>query len=892
MKVVGVVNFVRYQANHLYQNPQRTLAILEVFWDFSRRYFFALAFWSLFAAKIQHLYAHLYSLPLEKFLLWGPSFFFQDVAILLLFRIFVKKWTGLIAAFNAILVLPASLIVSGMAAANFSVYVFTGAEIHWRQAKTFTGNAAALRTLLSGLTGFLIGEALLVAAALFTARPIHSFSGGVLHVLAWPFRWLTARLRPCVEPWLQRFQKRNAKNTSLPDPRTYEQIHLEDDYLNDSAGEEEDEEGDYLLDPMGNSRAHEHEFSTQEQRRRTDRMLPRVLVLAFVFLAATLRIVRPSDPMYLYLSGTLPLASFFEGGHRNTPVDTAGLPRSEYRYLDKSTSQGTPPSWDWLSGEPGAGFEDWKTMSNESLHYSPEKNPMHISNLQQPVLESIRSALSDGSVKIKHVVLLKLESARADTFPIRKDSFLYDRIAETHKDKEIPADVEKIIANLTRTAEHLTGFDSGFKHDDNLYSNPKAYGGISARNAYTTSTYTLKSLTGTLCGVTPLVADFNREWEYDIYQPCLPHIFETLSHQKGIAAEPNTTDDFTQWPWHSIWMQSVTDSYDNQDKLTPVLGYQEKLTKEIIEKPGAKHYPVKTKEVNYYGYIDGELRDYIRDAIDDAERDHERLFLTHLTGTTHHPWGLPNDTYASLLGSTKNHNEDLNRYLNAVGYQDTWLADILAILEEKGVRDETLLVMAGDHGLSLPNDGGITPYDNPHVGSFAVPIVLAHPKLPALEVSGPVNSNQIVPSILDLLIESKSIGEESIQPTKDILSLYEGQSLLRPLSQEKDGMQNWQYTVMNTGGSWLAVRSGAKPQFRLVIPLVNDVEWRFSDLNADPNELAPVSRFSLADLATVIRKEYDDEALRWLYDAAYVTNWWVEQNWKKYGYHPKDNDDD
>ncbi|KAJ5648261.1 hypothetical protein N7490_004633 [Penicillium lividum] len=868
-KVAGVVRYVRHQASQLYQSPTRTLAVLEVFWDFSRRYFYALAFWSLFGAKLLHLFAHLYSLPLHKFILWGPSFFFQDVAILLLFRILVQKTSGVIAAICALIVLPFSLIVSGMAAANFSVYVFTGSEIHWRQAKTFTGDAAALRTLLSGLTGFLIGEALLVACALFTNRPIHKFGGGVLHVLAWPFRSLLTRLQPCVGPLVTRFQR----TTSLPDPRLYEQIHLEDDYLNES----DDDDDDFLLDPLSRS----------NPRHSTDRLIPRVLVLGFVFLAVTLRLLRPSEPVYLYLSGTLPLASFFEGGHRNSPVDITGLPLYQYNYLAGKDSSHSPPSWNWMPKEAGPGFTDWKPnlSANESLHYSPLANPLHISNLQQPVLESIKGVLADGSVKIKHVVLLKLESARADTFPVRKDSFLYNRVAETYDDGEIPRDVQNRIANLTRTAEFLTGASSGFQHNDTLHADRKAYGGLSATNAYTTSTYTLKSLAGTLCGVTPLVADFNREWEYHIYQPCLPHVLEMLSNQEGIT---NDTDDFTRWPWHSIWMQSVTEGYDNQDKLTPVLGFKDKYTKEIIESPSAKHYPVESDEVNYYGYADTELREYIRDAIDDAERDHKRLFLSHLTGTTHHPWGLPNNTYEKILGSNKGHNEDLNRYLNAVGFQDKWLTEIIGILEEKGVANETLFVMAGDHGLSLPNDGGITPYDNPHVGSFAVPIVLAHPQLPALEITAPVMSDQIVPSILDLLIESNSLTKKPAKAAKDILSLYEGQSFIRPLIQEQHGVQDWQFTVMNTGGSWLAVRSAVRPQYRLVIPLVNDVEWRFSDLSTDPQELNPISRFNLADLAASLDDKYDDdEVLDWLFNAAYVTNWWVGENWARYRYDPK-----
>lgn len=143
-----------------------------------------------------------------------------------------------------------------------------------------------------------------------------------------------------------------------------------------------------------------------------------------------------------------------------------------------------------------------------------------------------------------------------------------------------------------------------------------------------------------------------------------------------------------------------------------------------------------------------------------------------------------------------------------------------------------------------------------------------------------------MPSILDLLIESSSLSEESTPVAKDIQTLYEGQSLIRPQIQEQDGRPVWHFTVMNTGGTWLSVRSAAKPEYRLVIPLVNDVEWRFTDLKDDPNEMDPIMRFTLQDLAYIIQKKYSEEVLHWLYDAAYVANWWVGENWARYRYEP------
>ena len=572
-----------------------------------------------------------------------------------------------------------SLLMSGMAAANTSFYFTTGAEIHWIKAKSFKADAAAFRTLLSGLTGFLIAEGLLLTSSWFLASPIHQMTGGILHVWAWPFRWLLARLQPCLGKIANRWSRSSSYRQRLPDPEYYEQIAVND-------LEDDDSESDsiQLLDsPRGGGGGGGLPMS---QRRRTDTILRRVFILGPFCLFLLLRYMRPYDPVYMYLSSALTVSPFFDmSKNRGTPVDTAGLPQSgKYDYLKARSSMQPPPYFEWLSGgKRYQGFEDWDERNINRTHYTPEADPLRITNLGNPVFESIRDAVANHDVQIKHVIVVKLESTRSDVFPIRKDNFIWNRIAESYKQKRIPDEVQERIHRLTSTAEYLS---SSEPHN--------SYGGISAKNAITTGTYTLKSVVGTLCGVTPLVADFNREYRYHIYQPCLSHIMNAMSDQADITRD---TDDFTRWPWHSSWMQSVTDGYDNQDKLTPLLGFRDVITREALEKPTAKHYPVKSKEVNYYGYPDTELRDYISDAIDDAERTHTRLFLTHLTGTTHHPWGMPNNTYQQLMAQ----NDDLNRYLNTIGFEDSWIAYLISMLWAKGVADKTLLVLAGDQYVHL-----------------------------------------------------------------------------------------------------------------------------------------------------------------------------------------------
>lgn len=107
--------------------------------------------------------------------------------------------------------------------------------------------------------------------------------------------------------------------------------------------------------------------------------------------------------------------------------------------------------------------------------------------------------------------------------------------------------------------------------------------------------------------------------------------------------------------------------------------------------------------------------------------------------------------------------------------------------------------------------------------------------------------------------------------------------MIRPLIREIDGMQDWQFTVMNTGGTWLSVRSATRP-YRLVMPLVSDLEWRFSDIERDPKEKRHLLAFDLWTLIDLVRVRSGDEAVDWIHNATHVGKWWVHDNWRRYEY--------
>lgn len=536
-----------------------------------------------------------------------------------------------------------------MAAANTSFYITTGAEIHWRQARSFHRDFASVKTLLAGLTGLLIVEALYIIASWFTTPYLYNCVNKVLEILGSSLS----------------FRRKSRK--SLPNPEIYEQV-AHDNY-----------------DKIHSDSVLSLDASENVTRITKKSRLARFAVLFPTVSAILLYCIRPSGHAYSFLSDSL-LLTPFGGSKPHNGHASIDIPSSlgDYSWLENRTALAMPPKFDWLPFEELAGFRDWYAKSNDEeprVHYNPTQDPLHISNLEGEIIDPLRETLQNGSVNIKHIFLLKLESTREDVFPLRKDSFMHNRIRQSYSGR-IPADVEERLAHLTSTAERLTGTPSGF-HGSAI----KPYGGIHATNSHTTGTMTLKSLTGTICGLSPLVADFNREYLHHIYQPCMPHILQALNAQSNGPK----TDNFTSWPWHSAFMQSITDLYDNQNFLTPGHGFQRSVNADTLG-PSTK-----AEKFNFWGYPDNELRSYFLDAINKAERNQERLFLTHLTGITHYPWDMPHNEFVEMVGSTYlPFNKKLSRHLNTIRFADQWLADILEILEDTGVANETLLVVTGD----------------------------------------------------------------------------------------------------------------------------------------------------------------------------------------------------
>lgn len=348
-----------------------------------------------------------------------------------------------------------------------------------------------------------------------------------------------------------------------------------------------------------------------------------------------LELSRPSIP-YDHLSGALPLTlmeafnkkSTTVEGCRNaaTPFPLWDVDRPNFREWSRAA---------WLPPNPPPGFSRWdinpeeraKTdnpswylcgSGNDPGFYDPKADPLKISNLDGEIYEPLRKAFDKHSVEIDHIVLLTLESGRKELFPMQQGTSLFDTLMASHNRKQKQKAFDRL-AKMTPVAQMLTGeyaTDSQGEKVDLGHSTwqdtaEEGMGGLNVRGALTGSSLTFKSMLGSHCGVKPLAVDLLEESLLEIYQPCLPQLFELFNQLKsppepGVPTEGiesrSKSSEALKHPWKSVFMQSIVDDYDRQDIMNDNMGFKHKVVKNTLaEAPPWSRYKPQGPEINYFG---------------------------------------------------------------------------------------------------------------------------------------------------------------------------------------------------------------------------------------------------------------------------------------------------
>ncbi len=159
-------------------------------------------------------------------------------------------------------------------------------------------------------------------------------------------------------------------------------------------------------------------------------------------------------------------------------------------------------------------------------------------------------------------------------------------------------------------------------------------------------------------------------------------------------------------------------------------------------------------------------------------------------------------------------------YDDEISYLDGQLLHLFRLLEEGGWLDDSIVVLAADHGEEFLEHGHIKHCRTVFVSSVKVPLFFRIPGVASRALEHPVQNLDIVTTLLDYLGV----------PTAGLT--LEGKSL-RPLIETGRAGDPYQYSLSG------AYRSVADGRFKLIQDLGGDGFWLF-DLKRDPGETKDV----------------------------------------------------
>ncbi|KAI3394297.1 hypothetical protein diail_2944 [Diaporthe ilicicola] len=909
----------------------------------STSFLFALFLISVTPTKVLHLALHLGTIPLAAFFLYLPTFFIPDVALLIIVRLLLRRERGVGSLVGFLLGSFISCITFVAASCQLGFFTRTGADIQWSAARTVAKDKDGIAVLLSESSSVLVPAVIILALAWFSHAWIYEVSGNVLRALAALWR---ATYNRDAGPILS---KERSDGTDI-EHALDDNYSDSDETIVPSEGDSIFGRGKSEEQPAGLPGR-----LRTSLRRKISKIPQWMWLPFGATLLVVLLLTRPTKPYnHISTTLPLPLLTLFNlsfesfnscGQIERVVENEWPLPEliSEAHWrpahdsfkgwapggmspLIKDYSQRVPG---WLPVPIPDGFYRWNstepaedTLSvldkpngttadangttlecapilTRQADYNPVDDPLRISNLDLDPVEPLRAALQDNNVTIKHVVMIQMESLREELFPLQQGSLWHKMILESHPEQDRD-EVNRRLSKLTPNSERITGKAGGFTDSTGhpyvreeetpgwFNSTPEGFGGLNVVGAFTGSSVSTKSVVGSHCGIWPMAVDGLEESESLLYQPCLPHLFDMFSTKK-IKKTSSDQNDMRNRPWDHMYFQAVTDDYDRQNVMNEKMGFRDVVSRKTLQKD-VKNNPG-MMELNYFGYAEPYLKPHFEEFIDQALANDKRMFLSHFTSTTHHPWRTPTDwptvRYMGNSHGGVNH-FDFNQYLNAIRYHDTWLGEVMQLIEDKGIANETLVVFVGDHGQAFLEDTSVTgTLDNAHVSNFRVPIVFRHPHLPRVQYEANATSISILPTILDLLRSTGSLDEEDGRAATDLINDYEGQSLIRPYKTHDGGRRAWNFGVVNLGGSVLTVTSADAP-WRMVLPVEekNSIEYQVSDLRVDPLELDPVKGWDMVHVILDVRTKYGRDAAIWADEAEKVARWWMLERKRLWKYNP------
>ncbi len=195
------------------------------------------------------------------------------------------------------------------------------------------------------------------------------------------------------------------------------------------------------------------------------------------------------------------------------------------------------------------------------------------------------------------------------------------------------------------------------------------------------------------------------------------------------------------------------------------------------------------------------------------------FFLTLFLAATHHPYKLPGGIEPAFTGSGA-----ISEYLSCAKYIDDRIGEILDSLRARGLLEQTIVVLVGDHGEAFGQHANSSHSADVYEESVRVPFYIYNPKLfpqPAV-IDRPGSLVDIMPTLVDLT-------ELASEPDTDGRSLF-----------ARDPQSRLIFFSSHLGKNRYGLVDGP---FKYIesISRSKDTQSELFDLQRDPDERSPLT---------------------------------------------------
>jgi arylsulfatase A-like enzyme len=131
-----------------------------------------------------------------------------------------------------------------------------------------------------------------------------------------------------------------------------------------------------------------------------------------------------------------------------------------------------------------------------------------------------------------------------------------------------------------------------------------------------------------------------------------------------------------------------------------------------------------------------------------------------------------------------NHLPTIRNYYSQITLIDDWVGQVVAALDAKGIRENTLIIFTADHGLSLGHHGfwghgGSTFPSNLHQAAHSIPLIVNHPgQIDVGQRSDLMTSNlDLFATLVDYLDLKNEADPDIKNPSRSLSGVLKGEAM-------------------------------------------------------------------------------------------------------------------